>query len=226
MLFRNFAFWEYLHFIKDYYKILRVAKTAPQEEIKKSYRALAHHFHPDKNPDNTFATDYFLEIQEAYEVLSQPASRGAYDQERRIAGLDRSNEVFVTPQALLYQAHKLSEDVRRMSAYRMDIPWLNVALIYLLSTQHLAILAQPGLFPLRHAFLKEVLAAMSVLHYPYEGKIIHSLTNLAAQDEEAQIVWSTFLNGQKRKYLFQRMIPWLAVLITLGLCLLMYWYGS
>lgn len=218
--------FEFFDSIKDYYKILRVEKNAPQEEIKKSYRVLAHHFHPDKNQDNTFATEYFLEIQEAYEVLSSPAARHAYDRERRIAGMDRSNEVFVTPQALLRQAQKLAEDVRRMTAYRIDIPWLNAAVVYLLSNQHLAILTQPGLLPLRHAFLKEVIAALKGLHFPYEEAITTAVTRLVVADVAAKREWDIFFADQKRKYIFQKAVPWFAVFITIGLCLLMYWYGN
>ena len=55
---------------KDYYEILNVDRTASDEEIKKSYRALAMQCHPDKNPGNKKAEDRFKEAAEAYEVLS------------------------------------------------------------------------------------------------------------------------------------------------------------
>jgi molecular chaperone DnaJ len=64
---------------KDYYKILEVEKTASPEDIKKSYRALALKFHPDKNPNNKEAEDKFKELSEAYEILSDPEKRKKYD---------------------------------------------------------------------------------------------------------------------------------------------------
>lgn len=167
-----------------------------------------------------------MEIQEAYEVLSLPAARQAYDRERRLSGLDRNNEVFATPQSLLRQAQKLAEDVRRMTAYRIDIPWLNLALMSLLSKPHLAILTEPGMLPLRHAFLREVLTAVKVLHYPYDNIIIGAVSQLVASDSVSQKEWEIFMAEQKRKYIFQRSIPWLAVFVTTVLCLLMYWYGK
>ena len=65
---------------KDYYKTLGVAKNATEKEIKKAYRKLARDFHPDKNPDDPQAEEKFKEINEAYEVLSDPEKRKKYDQ--------------------------------------------------------------------------------------------------------------------------------------------------
>jgi len=64
--------------MKDYYKILGVSRTASMDDIKKAYKILAKKYHPDvcKEAD---AEQKFKEIQEAYDVLSNPASRQRYD---------------------------------------------------------------------------------------------------------------------------------------------------
>jgi len=65
---------------KDYYKILGVERKASSDEIRKAYRKLAKQHHPDYNPNNKQAEDRFKEINEAYEVLGDPAKRKKYDE--------------------------------------------------------------------------------------------------------------------------------------------------
>ncbi len=65
---------------KDYYKILGVDRNASKEDIKKAYRKLALKTHPDRNPGDKKAEEKFKEINEAYQVLSDPEKRARYDQ--------------------------------------------------------------------------------------------------------------------------------------------------
>ena len=64
---------------RDFYEILGVAKNSSEEEIKKSYRKLAMKYHPDRNPDSKESEEKFKEVKEAYEMLTNPEKREAYD---------------------------------------------------------------------------------------------------------------------------------------------------
>ncbi len=65
---------------RDYYEVLGVDRGASDEDIKKSYRKLALKYHPDRNPGDKAAEERFKELGEAYDVLSEPQKRAAYDQ--------------------------------------------------------------------------------------------------------------------------------------------------
>ncbi len=65
---------------RDYYEVLGVQRNATDAELKTSFRRLAMKYHPDRNPGDADAELKFKEIKEAYEILSDPGKRSAYDQ--------------------------------------------------------------------------------------------------------------------------------------------------
>ena len=65
---------------KDYYEVLGLQKGASEDEIKRAFRKLAIKYHPDKNQGNKEAEEKFKDINEAYQVLSDPEKKARYDQ--------------------------------------------------------------------------------------------------------------------------------------------------
>jgi len=74
---------------QDYYELLGVSRQVEKSDLKKSYRKLAMKHHPDRNPNDKGAEEKFKEIQKAYDVLSDPQKRAAYDQFGH-AGVDQA----------------------------------------------------------------------------------------------------------------------------------------
>ena len=64
---------------RDLYEVLGLSRGASADEIKKAYRQLARQYHPDVNREDPDASEKFKEISEAYEILSDPQKRQAYD---------------------------------------------------------------------------------------------------------------------------------------------------
>ena len=65
---------------KDYYQVLGISRSASADEIRAAYRKLALKYHPDRNPGDKQAEEKFKEMNEAYQVLSDPQKRARYDQ--------------------------------------------------------------------------------------------------------------------------------------------------
>ncbi len=70
---------------RDYYEVLNVPRDASLEEIKQAYRRLAREYHPDVRRDDPQAEERFKEINEAYQVLSDPQRRAEYDRRGRVS---------------------------------------------------------------------------------------------------------------------------------------------
>lgn len=65
---------------RDYYEVLGIGKSASEDEIKKAYRSQAKKYHPDLHPGDKEAEAKFKEVNEAYEILSNPEKKSRYDQ--------------------------------------------------------------------------------------------------------------------------------------------------
>ncbi len=86
----------------DYYEVLSVSRTASDQELKAAYRKLAMQHHPDRNPDDHHAEEKFKQCSEAYQVLSDPDKRAAYDRygHAGVSGAGQQGSPFVDFQDL------------------------------------------------------------------------------------------------------------------------------
>lgn len=94
--------------MKNYYKILEVPESASAEMIKAAYRNLAKKWHPDLNPGNKEAEQMFMDIKEAYSVLSNAIKRNFYDYQLRKAILDKKVQPTSTTQVGSFRKNEVN----------------------------------------------------------------------------------------------------------------------
>ncbi|WP_207433779.1 tetratricopeptide repeat protein [Sabulibacter ruber] len=82
---------------KNYYHILGVSSNATAAEIKAAYKRLALRFHPDKNPGDQHAEDRFKQVNEAYQILSDPRRRAAFDLQQQYEQYRRQAQAYAEP---------------------------------------------------------------------------------------------------------------------------------
>lgn len=197
------------------------------EEIKKSFRKLAHEFHPDKNPDNAFAEAHFREIQEAYHVLSHEERRRLYDHERWLSGRFAKNALVLKPEYLLDDLYKLNAHLREIDVYRMNRELLYRYLLFMLSDEKVAIIEKRAQAPVRQGIAREILKAMQLLPGFFALEIISRIQLiLNGEDEEILKELEMVTRKVQREQRLQRYLPWLIAALTLFICVAMYLFSK
>src|SRR5256885_475941 len=130
--------------VKNYYKILELPHNASPMDIKKAYRQLAMKYHPDKNSGNQLAEAHFREIQEAYQVLSNPERRSAYNQQRwyRQSTRKHSTPEPITPYTILKRCRQLNHHITRIDTFRINKLALYEYIMHLLSETSVKLLIE------------------------------------------------------------------------------------
>ncbi len=186
---------------------------------------MAHEYHPDKNPNNPLAQAQFISLQEAYKILSNDKERKAYDHERWLSGRFRDSIKMITPHYLLDALQKLNMHLLEIDVYRMNRQLLKEYLCYLCTDEKIAILRKKGEIGLLERFIAEGLKTSKFLPYYYELAVLNRFKLIAAADESL----NEALLKRERQLLFirqwNRFFPWLTVLITLLICIGMFWFG-
>lgn len=210
--------------LKNYYIILAVPPTASTEEIKKAFRKLAFQYHPDKNPGNVAAEEKFKEIQEAYEVLSDPVKRRSYDysfrnRERgsssnfRKSGWREEEQRKVSPEFIYKVVFEFRKKVER--THHEKIPEMRILqqLLKLLDNKFMNLLVEARERSVNHAIVKEILLLCRYLSAKESAQICNRLQKLAVNDAELAQTIHIFQYKKKRKELRQALIIGGSILI-------------
>ena len=210
--------------IKDYYKILEVPPHATIPEIKQAYRRLAMIYHPDKNGNDLYAQAQFTEIKEAYEVLTNPAKKEFYLQERwynQSIGKKRT-AVAVTPVSILKLALELEKYVSNLDALRMNKNGLSNYIHELLTKDVVEKLEQFNEPAINRQIVTTLLMAMRPLPLAFIKPLSARLEALSANDSETITRVKNFVQEHQRKFFWERYKVLVILFITLLICLLIY----
>lgn len=173
--------------LKDYYGILNIKSSATLADIKKAYRLLALQYHPDKNNNDFNAQIRFAEIKEAYEILTNPAKKEYYLQQRwynQSLG-KRKMQTEISPFGVLQQALDMERYVAGLDIFRMDSGGLKDYILELLSSDTIEKLKHFNDTTVNLEIVKAVLRASHPLPKSLMEEVMNRLRILAATSEQA-----------------------------------------
>ena len=207
---------------KDHYRTLEIEPSANITEIRKAYRRLAHQYHPDKNAGDPYATAQFAAIKEAYEILTHPARKEIYLQQRwynQSMGRKRAADV-LTPDALLKQMLELERYVSRLDVHRMDKAGLYEYLQGILSESNIATVNAFRENVVNKEVVRLSLQVSKVLLPEQQAKLAIKWGKLTDDAELAAMI-SHRLQHARRAKNWQRIRPFVLLLFVFVICLIM-----
>jgi molecular chaperone DnaJ len=214
--------------VKDYYKILELPTTATLQEIKRSFRRLAQQYHPDKNDGSHMAAAHFREIQEAYNVLSNPKKREAYHYQRwyvRSTGKPFASAP-LTPDRILKESRLLQQYVASMNLFHIRFDAVSLHIRELLTENAMGILHEHNDKTVNRAIIQNILQAAQPLPKKFYLPIATLLLQLAGDDATAQAYIEQALLHKKQRHVWDNYKWVLMLVITALICWLMYQYGK
>jgi hypothetical protein len=159
--------------------------------------------------------------------LSNSAARRAYDEERWLAGIGgRARHIeAVTPQWILQESKKLREYVSQIDTYRMSHSSLRDYILLILSDAHIAVLHMHSNKVINEGIIEEILLATARLEYQYFPAVAAALQKVANGDEELTLIIQKNELIKKKQSERRKLTPYLIAIITISLCVLMYFYS-
>jgi curved DNA-binding protein CbpA len=210
--------------LKDYYQLLKLEPSASVAEIKKAYRKLAHRYHPDKNNNDPYAMSLFAEIKEAYEVLTDPAKKEYYLQQRwynHSIG-KKTNYGLITPESILKQTIELEKYVSKIDIFRMDKSGLQQYILELICDSTIEKLHQFKETEINRQIVFILCKAIRPLPKNISNKIFSQLYKLSGNDLSALNKLNEETKHSMKRSFQEKSMPVLLLIITIILCLLIY----
>lgn len=213
---------------KNYYNLLQVPADASPMQIKQAYRKLAHRFHPDKNAGDILASSIFMDIAEAYSILSDAGQRNDYDL-RSGAGISnpsKSTSTINPVDEIIKESGRLKTTISQSDPYRLNKDALMYHLSALLSDVHLYALQQIKQPNQLVPVVSNLLFCAGFLHVKDAAVICSRLFLFTEGNNELQETIHNFLKKQQKKQLWERYKVLAAFALALLLCVLAYYISN
>ncbi|MGC4038776.1 MAG: DnaJ domain-containing protein [Chitinophagaceae bacterium] len=210
--------------LKDYYKILGVEPSATFAEIKKAYYRLAQQYHPDKNSNKEYSSALFTEVKEAYEVLTNPAKKDYYLQQRwyqQSTGSRRFQSQAITPPFILKQFIELDRYTSRLDSFRMDKQGLYEYLNDLLDEGSIGKLKEFNEQEISNEIVTLSLKIAAYLDFSQAKSITDKLYRLAGAQSSTEKI-DLFLRQFKRKTTWEQRKIYIIFIATIIIVVLIY----
>jgi molecular chaperone DnaJ len=213
--------------LKDYYAILALPPSATTEEIKKAYRRLAHLYHPDKTSDDDYAAMKFADIKEAYEVLTHPARKEDYLQQRwylKSIGKKLRPET-QTPVSILKDILALERYISKIDTHRMHAESLVGQVDSILSEKNVEML---NALPEKHVNTEIALRVVhiaEVLPYQQADILLRQINGIRAVDKTVISKKEELLHRKRKSARWDKQKPWVMLVIVLLICIMIYFFS-
>ncbi|MGJ7029876.1 J domain-containing protein [Niabella hirudinis] len=207
--------------MKDYYQILGVAPTATSAEIKTAYRKLAHIYHPDKNPSNTYAAAHFNLIKEAYHTLTRPDLKAQYLQDRWLSQSMGAppEKTAVTPPQLLKAVLAMHQQLIHYDEYRVDRKGVYEKLSALIDPSGIGILNHFNQRDINRELVKWMTDSLFLLYPEDQLQLLQQLKKIAAPPESSVLIARKEAE-LRRMIRFNRYRPFLILGLIILLCII------
>lgn len=208
--------------LKDYYQILQVDVGANKATIKKAYRRLAMNYHPDKQAD-TIATDYFRDIQEAYEVLSDPAKSEQYLYERWLEqSMGNKMEGYMPAHQIIQLIIKTEQYLNGTDKFRMNSYQLLHYLLNLFSNSRLETLINENDESIENICIDFAMKMSTGLKSDCQIKLQNRFKNILIHHPQFNDSWNKQIASKmKLENREKQMIPTLMIVVIIT-CFLFY----
>ncbi len=210
-------------FSKDYYHILKIPSSASADEIRKAYRKLVLAMHPDKNK-SPGAAEAFMEVAEAYDILGNPATRKKYDRSRNIQ-TTQNTPVARTPEEIWTMCEALANRLKVLNPDRINRDKLAADIDAVLSVYHIQLLEKFQDEHYNQLIASELLDCCMHLD---KQDYLQLTTRLNSINGLSQTISDNIVLSRKnylRNYYWHRYKIWVALLIAVVFCIVLYFKG-